>query len=90
MTYYYGTGESQVVSFGEHVHGYATGTHPLPASFSSTSNDQAIYHQRLTTDVNGLQFVERELSGAQQHHVRSVLTIGRFRPCSRAQATASA
>lgn len=52
MTYYYGTGESQVVSFGEHVHGYATGSHPLPASFSSTSNDQAIYHQRLTTDVD--------------------------------------
>ncbi len=52
MSYSYGTGESQVVSFGEHVHGYATGTHPLPASFSSTSNDQAIYHQRLTTDVD--------------------------------------
>lgn len=51
MTYYYWTGESQVVSFGEHVHGYATGTHRLPASFSSTANNQAIYHQRLTTDV---------------------------------------
>ena len=40
------------VSFGEHVHGHASGSHPLPASFSNTSNDQAIYHQRLTTDVD--------------------------------------
>jgi len=51
MTYYYGTGESQNTSFGAHVHGYATGFHPLPASFSSTSNDQAIYHQRLSTTL---------------------------------------
>lgn len=52
MTYYYNSADSQVVSFGEHVHGYAVGLHPLPGTFSSTSNDQAIYHQRLTTDVD--------------------------------------
>jgi len=48
-TYYYNTGDSQSTSFGAHVHGYAVGSHPLPASFSSTSNDQAIYYQRITT-----------------------------------------
>lgn len=52
MTYYYNSADSQAVSFGEHVHGYAVGLHPLPGTFSSTSNDQAIYHQRLTTDVD--------------------------------------
>jgi hypothetical protein len=51
LTYYYNVGDTQATSFGAHVHGYATGTHPLPASFSSTVNDQAIYHQRLTTDL---------------------------------------
>lgn len=51
MTYYYATGESQSTSFGAHVHGYATGYHPLPSSFSSYSNDQAIYYQRLMTTV---------------------------------------
>ena len=50
MTYYYGVGDEQPVSFGSYVHGYATGSDPLPSSFSSTSNDQAIYHQRLTTN----------------------------------------
>ena len=49
LTYYYGTGNSQPVSFGAHEHGHATGTHPLPISFSSNSNDVAIYSQRLTT-----------------------------------------
>ncbi|MCU0304438.1 MAG: hypothetical protein MUC56_10315 [Thermoanaerobaculales bacterium] len=52
VSYSYDTGDSQAVSFGAHVHGHATGTHPLPASFSSTANDQAIYHQRPTTDVD--------------------------------------
>jgi hypothetical protein len=49
MVYYYNVGDSQATSFGEHVHGYATGLHPLPSSFSSTANDQAIYYQRLMT-----------------------------------------
>jgi hypothetical protein len=52
LSYNYGTGDSQVVSFGEQVHGHATGSHPLPATISSTANDQAIYYQRLTTDVD--------------------------------------
>jgi len=49
--YFYGVGDTQATSFGAYVHGYATGYDPLPSSFSSTSNDQAIYHQRITTDV---------------------------------------
>jgi len=49
MTYYYGTGDSQDTSFGAQVHGYAVGFDPLPASFDSTVNDQAIYYQRLMT-----------------------------------------
>lgn len=49
LTYYYDTGDSQAVSFGYYTHGYATGYDPLPSSFESLSNDQAIYHQRLTT-----------------------------------------
>ena len=49
MTYYYDIGDSQDTSFGAHVHGYAVGFHPLPASFNSSSNDQAIYYQRLMT-----------------------------------------
>lgn len=49
LTYYFGTGDSQGVSFGSHVHGYAVGAHPLPASLTSSVNDQAIYHQRITT-----------------------------------------
>lgn len=51
LTYYYDVGDTQATSFGAHVHGYATGTHPLPNMISSTVNDQAIYHQRLTTDL---------------------------------------
>jgi hypothetical protein len=51
LTYYYNTGDSQATSFGAHVHAYATGTDPLPTSISSTVNDQAIYHQRITTDA---------------------------------------
>jgi len=50
MTYYFGTGDSQDTFFGAHTHGYATGFDPLPPSFESLVNDQAIYHQRLTTD----------------------------------------
>jgi len=49
MSYFYSTGNSELTSFGEHTHAYATGKHPLPPIFSSMSNDQAIYHQRITT-----------------------------------------
>lgn len=49
LNYFYGTGDYQGTSFGGYTHGYATGYDPLPASFQSQSNDQAIYHQRLTT-----------------------------------------
>jgi hypothetical protein len=51
MMYYFGVGDSQATSFGSQVHGYAIGFHPLPGSFDSTVNDQAIYHQRLMTTV---------------------------------------
>ncbi len=47
--YFWNTGNSQNTSFGAYTHGYAIGYDPLPSSFSSTGNDQAIYHQRLTT-----------------------------------------
>lgn len=49
LSYFYGTGDYQGTSFGGYTHGYATGYDPLPASFESQTNDQAIYHQRLTT-----------------------------------------
>ncbi len=52
MIYYYGTGDFQTTSFGAQTHGYAVGYDPLPSSFVSTSNDQAIYYQRLNTTVN--------------------------------------
>ena len=55
-------------------------------------------HQRLATGVDGLNFVERQLARAQQHQrpppaagaAATPVTIGRFKPCSWAQATASA
>jgi hypothetical protein len=50
--YYYDSGDSQATSFGYYTHGYATGSNPLPASFQSLSNDQAIYYQRLNTELN--------------------------------------
>ena len=50
LIYYYNIGDSQATSFGAFTHGYATGTDPLPGSFDSTENDQAVYHQRLTTN----------------------------------------
>jgi len=50
LGYYYNTGDTEATSFGAHVHGYASGTDPLPGAISSTNNDQAIYHQRLTTN----------------------------------------
>lgn len=50
--YWYGSGDSQATSFGAQTHGYAPGYDPLPASFESLSNDQAIYHQRITTTLN--------------------------------------
>lgn len=49
VQYYYNIGDTQDVSFGAYVHGHATGTHPMSATIDSTSNDQAIYYQRLTT-----------------------------------------
>ncbi len=49
LRYYYGEGNSQPVSFGAQVHGYAVGSHPLGPTLSSRSNDYAIYHQRLLT-----------------------------------------
>ena len=49
LNYYYDSGDSQEVSFGSQVHGFATGFDPLGATISSTVNDQAIYYQRLTT-----------------------------------------
>jgi hypothetical protein len=51
--YFYGVGDSFAVSFGNHTHGYATGTNPLPAMFASNVNDQAIYSQQLTTSTSG-------------------------------------
>lgn len=52
-TYYYNVGDSELTSFGSYVHGYAIGTHPLPPTITSSVNDQAIYHQRLTTAPGG-------------------------------------
>ncbi|MBN1796802.1 MAG: PEP-CTERM sorting domain-containing protein [Sedimentisphaerales bacterium] len=49
LKYFYDTGDSQAVSFGSQVHGYATGYDPLGPAISSTVNDVAIYHQRLST-----------------------------------------
>jgi hypothetical protein len=63
LTYYYGVGGSQDTSFGAHTHGYATGTDPLPPSFESLVDDQAIYHQRLTTD-GGPSLVEEDTWGS--------------------------
>jgi hypothetical protein len=50
LSYFYNSGDSEFTSFGEHVHGHALGTHPLPQTITSNSNDKAIYHQRLTTE----------------------------------------
>lgn len=49
LTYFFGTGDQQAVSFGAQVHGFATGTNPLGPTVVSTVNDQAIYNQRVTT-----------------------------------------
>jgi hypothetical protein len=49
LEYYFSVGESQAVSFGSQVHGYATGFDPLGDTISSTVDDYAIYYQRLTT-----------------------------------------
>jgi hypothetical protein len=57
LAYFYGVGDLQPVSFGSHTHGYAVGLDPLPAMFASNSNDQAIYHQRLTTVAGGMPIV---------------------------------
>lgn len=48
FTYFFNSGGSQAVSFGSQVHGFATGFHPLGATITSSSNDGAIYYQRLT------------------------------------------
>jgi hypothetical protein len=50
-TYYFDSGATQTTSFGAYTHGYASGTHPLAGTVSTTIDDQAIYYQRLTTAV---------------------------------------
>lgn len=55
LSYYFDTGDIQPVSFGYYTHGYPYGYDPLPFSFLSSVNDQAIYHQRLTTGAVALQ-----------------------------------
>jgi hypothetical protein len=47
LDYFYGTGDSWPTTFGAETHAYAVGTDPLPATFSSGTNDTAVYHQRL-------------------------------------------
>jgi hypothetical protein len=49
LEYYFDSGPQQATSFGAHVHAYATGAHPLGSSVSTTTDDEAIYNQRLTT-----------------------------------------
>lgn len=49
LEYFYGVGDSQPVSFGSQVHGFAGGFDPLGPTISSTGNDYAIYYQRLST-----------------------------------------
>jgi hypothetical protein len=49
VTYYFGSGEQEAVSFGAQIRGFATGTHPLGPTQFTNANDQAIYHQRITT-----------------------------------------
>jgi len=49
--YSFGVGDSEVTSFGEQIFGFANGTNPLPVSIPINTNDQAIYHQRLTTGL---------------------------------------
>jgi hypothetical protein len=51
VSYAFSSGFSAPVSFGWQTHGYADGFHPLPASLSSTFDDSAIYHQRITTSA---------------------------------------
>lgn len=46
---YYNIADSQSVSFGADVHAFATGFHPLGTTLSSTTNDRAVYYERLTT-----------------------------------------
>jgi hypothetical protein len=53
VSYPYSTGDTQATSFGSYTHGYAVGLNPLGPTLSSNSNDQAIYHQRLTTVGQG-------------------------------------
>jgi hypothetical protein len=67
MTYYFDTGDSQAVSFGEQTHGYAVGQNPLPMQFSSGVNDQAIYYQRLTTTPPGPVVTPYCTSGTTTH-----------------------
>jgi hypothetical protein len=82
MNYFYGVGDSQPVSFGSHTHGYASGSDPLPASFSSTVNDQAIYHQRLTTLPQGSTFPDYQIN-----QLEAALTINGVQGTSMAPAT---
>ena len=49
QTYYWDAADSQDTSFGAHVLGYWSGAFPMPATLEVSGNDQAVYHQRLTT-----------------------------------------
>ncbi len=62
LRYYFSSGDSQATSFGAHVHGHASGYHPLPTTIQSSANDQAIYYQQLTT--TGVSPAERSTWGA--------------------------
>jgi hypothetical protein len=50
-TYFYDTTETQALSFGEHTFGYAPGTHPLPTSIATSSNDYAVYNLAVKTHL---------------------------------------
>lgn len=54
MNYWFNAGDMETTSFGAHVHAYATGLDPLGSTLYSGVNDQAIYHQRLTTEEPSL------------------------------------
>lgn len=49
FAYFYETDISEPVSFGAQVHGFTLAVHPLDVTTTSTSDEQVIYHQRLTT-----------------------------------------
>jgi hypothetical protein len=49
VTYYFGVGEQEAVSFGAQIRAFAAGVHPPGTTVFPAGNDQAIYHQRITT-----------------------------------------